>query len=83
MSCCAPAVSGQTAGSIINPEELILSSKKLGDGLRQIDLSVPGIHCGLCISTIEKALQALPDVSYARVNMSSGCDTAANHRNTE
>lgn len=71
MSCCAPAVTGQTASSMMNPEELVLSSKKLGNGLRQLDLSVPGIHCGLCISTIEKALKALPDVEYARVNMSS------------
>lgn len=33
-------------------------------------LSVPGIKCGNCMATIERALRERPDVSSARVNMS-------------
>lgn len=71
MSCCAPNAQNMSTGQIYSPDELLLASRKLGDGLRQIDLSVPGIHCALCIQTIEKALNAQPQVKYARVNLSS------------
>lgn len=33
-------------------------------------LSVPGIKCGNCMATVERALHALPEVTAARVNMS-------------
>ncbi|MFV0336545.1 MAG: heavy metal translocating P-type ATPase [Tropicimonas sp.] len=32
-------------------------------------LSLPGIHCALCITTVEKALAPLPGVRSARVNL--------------
>ncbi|SDL36860.1 heavy metal translocating P-type ATPase [Aliiruegeria lutimaris] len=32
-------------------------------------LSLPGIHCALCITTVEKALMAHPGVRSARVNL--------------
>ena len=35
-----------------------------------IILSVPTIHCAACIGTIERGLNALPDVTSARVNLS-------------
>ncbi|MCE8539259.1 cadmium-translocating P-type ATPase [Ruegeria pomeroyi] len=35
----------------------------------QIALSLPGIHCSACISTVERALQAHPGVADARVNL--------------
>ncbi len=32
-------------------------------------LSVPGLHCAACIGTVERALNALPGVEEARVNL--------------
>lgn len=71
MSCCAANAQLSALTDTVAPEELQLASRSLGNGLRQLDLSVPGIHCGMCIQTIEKALDALPDVEYSRVNLSS------------
>ncbi|CUU20873.1 Type cbb3 cytochrome oxidase biogenesis protein CcoI Coppertranslocating Ptype ATPase EC 3634 CDS [Bradyrhizobium sp.] len=52
-------------------EEVLLASRIIGDGVRQTDLSVPGIHCGGCIQKVEAALGALPGVEKARVNLST------------
>lgn len=35
----------------------------------QIALSVPDLHCGLCIGKVETALTAVPQVTAARVNL--------------
>ncbi|WP_081159469.1 cation-translocating P-type ATPase [Ensifer aridi] len=76
MSCCAATIGiasvedgagqRQTAS-----EELWLASRVLGNGLRQTELSVPGVHCGACITTIESALRVRPEIERARVNLSS------------
>ncbi|MCA1493807.1 cation-translocating P-type ATPase [Sinorhizobium alkalisoli] len=75
MSCCAPGVE-----TVVEPErglglpaseELWLASRSLGGGLRQTELSVPGVHCGACITAIEGALRTKPEVERARVNLSS------------
>ena len=71
MSCCAPGVeitSGDIAAT--RAEEVRLASFELGDGIRQTDLSVPAMHCGGCIAAVENALNALPGVETARVNLS-------------
>lgn len=72
MTCCAAAaVAGADATAAPSRDELRLASRDLGDGLRQSDLSVPGIHCGRCIGAIEGAFRRVPGVVGARVNLSS------------
>jgi Cu2+-exporting ATPase len=73
MNCCVPGA--ELALAMGEPtsagNELLLASRVVGDNLRQSDLSVPAIHCGGCIQTIERALGRLPGVEHARVNLST------------
>lgn len=74
MSCCAPGTEGAVEAAraaLPSSEELLLASRPVGEGLRQSDLSVPGVFCGTCITTIEGALNALPEVERSRVNLST------------
>lgn len=71
MSCCAPGSESDVTRSAPSSEEMLLASRDLGDGMKQTDLSVPGVHCGACIVSIEKALRASPSVEKARVNLST------------
>ncbi len=76
MSCCAAGTEGaldmeRAGGSLPSAEELKLSSRAVGPGLWQVDMSVPAVHCGTCISTVEGVLKALPEVERARVNLST------------
>lgn len=76
MSCCAPGTEGaldaeKAEFGLPTKEELWLSSRDLSNGLRQTDLSVPDVYCGACITKLETALKALPEVARARVNLST------------
>ena len=73
MGCCGPGAElaallpdARAAG-----EEVLLASRVVADGVRQTDLSVPAVHCGACIRTVEKALGGLAGVESARVNLST------------
>jgi P-type Cu2+ transporter len=73
MGCCGPGAEL----ALLAPdargtgEEVLLASRIVADGVRQTDLSVPTVHCGACIRTIEKALGGLAGVESARVNLST------------
>jgi len=71
MSCCVENAQIATVIQTVSPDEMQLASRVLGDGLRQLDLSVPGVHCGLCIKTIEEALVQIAGVAYVRVNLTA------------
>ncbi len=77
MICCSlPAseilqgVAGlQRAGP--SDDDVRLASRSVGKGLRQSDFSVPGVHCGACVHSIESAIGKLEGVEAARVNLST------------
>ncbi len=74
MSCCAPGTESALELSecaLPSSEEIIAMSRLVGDGIRQTDLAVPGVHCGACIATVEGALSRVPGVEQARVNLST------------
>ncbi|MDL2398335.1 cation-translocating P-type ATPase [Rhizobium mayense] len=72
MTCCTmDAESVMTMSNEVGAAEIALASHPVGDGLRQLDLSVPDVHCGACISTIEQALLKLPYIRTARVNLTA------------
>ncbi|MDR6431691.1 cation-translocating P-type ATPase [Brucella pseudogrignonensis] len=71
MSCCVENAQIATVIQSVSPDEMQVASRALGDGLRQLDLSVPGVHCGLCIKTIEDALGKISGVTYVRVNLTA------------
>ncbi|CCW17019.1 FUPA27 P-type ATPase [Sphingobium indicum BiD32] len=64
-------MTGASALARLSADELLLASREVDTGLRQTDLSVPGISCGGCIRKIEEALGRLPGVTRARVNLST------------
>ncbi len=71
MTCCAPGVeaAADAAGRLPSQDELRFAARPLGDGRRQVDLSVPAVHCADCIRAVERALGRLETVERARVNL--------------
>src|SRR4051812_30132364 len=51
-------------------DELLAYSVAAGEGARSIEFVVPDAYCAACIVSIETALEQLPQVSAARVNLS-------------
>jgi Cu2+-exporting ATPase len=71
VSCCAPGAEFYLPLAGRSDEEILLASRKIEDGIRQTDLSVPDIHCGGCLRKIETALGKLAGVRQARANLST------------
>jgi len=76
MNCCGPEADvalgfNPVAASGPSREEVMLASRPLPGGVRQVELSVPGVHCGACIVNIEATLDTLDGVEHARVNLST------------
>lgn len=76
MSCCAGPITGDVATANADASlfqrvsELRASGRRMPDGTVQYIMSVPGIHCGACITSIEGALNNETGVMAARVNLS-------------
>ncbi|WP_407936778.1 cation transporter [Jiella pelagia] len=75
MSCCAQnacfLLDEDPSLGCIAEQEMLLASRVVADGVRQVTLSVPAIHCGACIRAVEDALSDLPGIEAARVNLST------------
>ncbi len=52
-------------------DELMLASRDLGDGLRQVALSVPDMRCGVCMVELETTLGRIPEVRSVRANLTT------------
>jgi Cu2+-exporting ATPase len=57
MGCCGSGAELTAAlpEARSSDEEVLLASRIVADGMRQTDLSVPTMHCGACVRTIESA----------------------------
>jgi P-type Cu2+ transporter len=73
VSCCAPPLNPLDDGGFasVSSPDIRAESRDIGNGVRQIALSVPQIHCGACIGTIEGAVAAMPSVRGVRVNLTA------------
>lgn len=76
MSCCGgqiltdvPDGSDRVAGDRVRDEELKASATLLPDGRYMYIFTIVDMHCGSCISMIEKHLSKLKGVSDVRVNL--------------
>ncbi|MCR9151829.1 MAG: heavy metal translocating P-type ATPase [Rhodobacteraceae bacterium] len=63
-----PSVSACPACAVA-PAAADVAAAARADDSAPVLLSVPGAHCALCISTLEKGLEKLPQVRSARVNL--------------
>jgi P-type Cu2+ transporter len=77
MSCCVGPValeiaaqSSDAASKKCKLEDLKCNARVLADGTVSYVLSVPSIHCGNCISTIEGSISNLSGVVSVRANLS-------------
>lgn len=76
MGCCGTQTVKQAVGqgatalpNLPQHDALLHSGEALAKGGFKYTFSVPSIHCGGCISRIERAVSALPGVENARVNL--------------
>ncbi len=73
--CCpadAAAASASIAAATAAPSgDLDLAVREIAPGVGLLQLIAPGMHCGGCVSTLEKGLRAVPGVRAARANLTA------------
>jgi Cu2+-exporting ATPase len=62
---------GAAAAAAPSREEMLLASRAVGGGERELRLSVPSIHCGGCLQAIERSLGRLEGVTAVRANLTT------------
>jgi Cu2+-exporting ATPase len=68
MTCCPTGLTGEPfAGDL---DAWIRTDRQ---GLRRLDLLIPGMDCAACIPRIEDGIGALPGIRSARANLTSKC----------
>lgn len=65
---CPSGLEPPADGDIIDPSPFV----RRANGLARLDLAVFGAKCAGCIRKIESAMNALPDMQSARLNLSTG-----------
>jgi len=53
------------------PTDLYHEGRNTTDGNRELELSVPTMHCGGCVRKVEDLLSAVPEVISARANLTT------------
>jgi Cu2+-exporting ATPase len=71
--CCpADAAAASIAAAPAGPSgDLDLAVREIAPGVGFLQLIAPGMHCGGCVSTLEKGLRAVPGVRAARANLTA------------
>ncbi|MCE2470245.1 MAG: heavy metal translocating P-type ATPase, partial [Dehalococcoidia bacterium] len=54
-----------------NPRQTSDQPSAVGDGQRQVSLPIEGMTCATCVTTVRGALERVPDVNSAEVNLAS------------
>lgn len=66
---CPSNIEPAADAAVIDPTPFV---RKAAGGLKTLELSVHGVHCGGCIAKIEGALKKTPGVESVRLNLSTG-----------
>ncbi len=61
----------RAAANRLGDEELALACRTDAGGHRTVTLSVPSMHCGACLHTVERVLRGVNGVSGARANLTA------------
>ncbi len=71
MSCCSTEAIADVATDAIRRETdaALIAATRTDETGAELILNVPDISCGKCIGTVEGALNTLPEVKSARVNL--------------
>jgi Cu2+-exporting ATPase len=75
VNCCGAGLAAETSRNVDDlsrvalDEELSRAGRAMPDGTAEYVLNVPDIHCGACMSMIERGLAKFPGVVSSRVNL--------------